>query len=370
MDSDIVTNWVGDRSKARTIDLRSDTVTQPSAEMREAIAQAPVGDDVFRDDPTVLQLEKKIAEMSGKEGALFVPSGTMGNLICVLAHCNERGSELLVGDKAHIHLYEQGGVAQLGGVHPRTVNNLANGTFSIEELELKIRSDDPHYPVTRLVAIENSHNKCGGIALPPAWIADLSATCRKHNLPLHCDGARIFNTCISQGIDLKEALQGINSASICLSKGLGCPVGSLIVGDQTLINRAIRLRKVLGGGMRQAGILAAAGLYALENMVARLAEDHAHATQLAQAINHAGQDRFRVNLDTVDTNIVIMWVDPLLAKPQQVLKKLEEGSVKVRAVEMAVDQVRFTFNCMVTEEDTELTVGKVVHVIRRFLHVE
>lgn len=364
---DVVKSWVGERSNARTIDLRSDTVTQPSLEMREAIAQAPVGDDVFRDDPTVLQLEKKIAEMSGKADALFVPSGTMGNLICVLAHCWERGSEVLLGDLSHIQLYEQGGVAQLGGVHPRSLRNLDDGTFSIREMELKVRSDDQHHPVTRLVAIENSHNKCGGRALPKQWIADLSSTCRKYNLPLHCDGARIFNSCVSQGEDLSSLLQGVDSASICLSKGLGAPVGSLIVGDKTIIARAQRLRKALGGGMRQAGLLAAAGLYSLEHMVSRLQEDHTHARIMAEAINLAGQGRFTVNMETVETNIVLMWVDPTVAQPSQIIERLEQGDVRVRAIQFSAEQVRFVFHCMIGPEDTEAAAAKVTEVIHQFL---
>ncbi|XP_023321463.1 probable low-specificity L-threonine aldolase 2 [Eurytemora carolleeae] len=364
---DIVQTWVGEKSLGRTIDLRSDTVTKPGEKMRTAIFNAPVGDDVFRDDPTVLLLESKIAEMSCKEAGLFVPSGTMGNLISVLTHCSQRGAEILLGDKSHIHLYEQGGVAQLGGVHPRTVKNLQNGTFSLEELESKIRSDDPHHPITSLVAIENSHNKCGGTALPLNWISDLSSVCRKNNLPLHCDGARIFNSCISQGEELSTLLQGVDTASICLSKGLGSPVGSLLVGNKEFIRKAIRARKALGGGMRQAGILAAAGLYSLENMVDRLKEDHDHAKQLAEAINQAGNSRFHVDLKTVETNIVIMWVDPLVATADQVVQRLEEGDIKVRTIDFGVDQVRFVFHCMIQEEDAELVILKVIQVIQQYL---
>jgi len=362
---EVVTTWVG--RSTRVVDLRSDTVTKPSQGMRDAIAGAPVGDDVFRDDPTVLLLEKTMAEMSGKEDALFVPSGTMGNLISVLAHCSERGAEVLLGDKSHIHIYEQGGVAQLGGVHPRTLHNLPDGTFSLEELQLKIREDDPHCPVTSLVAFENSHNKCGGIAVSQDWISELSAVCRKNNLPLHCDGARIFNSCVSQGVDLKTLLQHTDSSSICLSKGLGCPVGSVIVGSTKFIQKAIRLRKVLGGGMRQSGILAAAGLYALENNVKLLAEDHRHAKSLAEAINIAGKGRFKVDLASVQTNIVISWVDPAVAHPTQVEDALAAGDVQVLAIQFSADQVRFTFHNMISDEDAELATLKVVETIEKLL---
>jgi len=287
------------------VDLRSDTITRPSQGMREAMANAEVGDDVFRDDPTVLRLEERMARLTGKEAALLVPSGTMGNLICVMAHCWGRGAEVLLGDRSHIHIYEQGGVAQLGGVHPRTLTNLDDGTFSLEELKEKLRADDPHLPVTKLVAIENSHNKCGGACLPLQWLEEVGTTCSQLGLPLHCDGARLLNAAVSQGVEVSLLLKHCSSASICLSKGLGCPVGSVIVGSRSLIERAIRLRKVLGGGMRQVGVLAAAGLYALDHHVSRLAEDHLHARAMAEVINTMGEGKFVVR--KVDSNLVIVW---------------------------------------------------------------
>jgi len=265
------------------------------------------------------------------------------------------------------HIYEQGGVSQLGGVHPRSLKNKEDGTFSLEELELKIRGDDQHLPVTRLVAIENSHNKCGGRALPLPWIRQVGEICRKNSLALHCDGARIFNSCVSQGVNLKTMLEPVDSASICLSKGLGCPIGSVIVGSKLLIQRAIRLRKVLGGGMRQAGILAAAGIYALDNMVQRLEEDHAHARILATAINEAGNNRFVVKMESVETNIVIMWVDPAITSPNKVMEELESGDVQVRTVQFSPVQIRFTFHCDISRSACQQAVNKVTAVIRTML---
>merc|ERR1711892_630902 len=348
------------------VDLRSDTVTQPSKEMREAMASAEVGDDVFRDDPTVLELEKRVANLAGKEAALYVPSGTMGNLICVLAHCWERGAEILIGDRSHIHIYEQGGVAQLGSVHPRTLKNLEDGTFSIEELESKVREDDQHLPITTLVAIENTHNKCGGRALPLEWLEQLGKTCKRLGLPLHCDGARIFNAAVSQGKTIADLLQHVDSASICLSKGLCCPVGSVIVGTKELMQKAIRVRKVLGGGMRQVGILAAAGLYALDHQVDKLAEDHKHAKTIADVINTSGKNRFVVN--HVDSNLVIVWVDPTLCSISIVLTELASGtSIQVRALEWTKTELRLAFHCNISHELADAANKKVEQVINKLL---
>jgi len=326
------------------VDLRSDTVTKPSAEMRQAMANAEVGDDVFRDDPTVLELEARVAALAGKEAALFVPSGTMGNLICVLSHCNSRGQEILLGDLSHIHYYEQGGVATLGGVHPRTLKTREDGTFCLQELKDKVRDDDPHLPVTSLVAIENTHNKCGGRVLPLSWLEELGATCRQLGLPLHCDGARIFHAVEHLGVSLKKLLEQCDSASICLSKGLGCPVGSVIVGTKTLMARALRVRKALGGGLRQAGILAAAGIFALDNQVARLSEDHKHARMIAQAVSNVG--RGRLSLRQVDTNIVIVGVDPTLATPGQVVAALAKAGIL--GMEVTRTEFRLTLHCGIT----------------------
>jgi threonine aldolase len=265
------------------IDLRSDTVTYPTPAMREAMARAEVGDDVYGDDPTVNRLQEISASMLGKEAALFVASGTMGNLAALLAHC-ARGDEVILGDKAHTFLYEAGGISALGGVHSHQVANQPDGTMLLEDILAAIRPDDPHFPVTRLVALENTHNRCGGVVLSPDYTRQVGQLCKEHNLVLHLDGARVFNAAIAQGVSAKELADPADSVTFCLSKALCAPVGSVLCGSKDFIQRAHRIRKQLGGGMRQAGILAAAGIVALESMIDRLAEDHARAKRLAQGL--------------------------------------------------------------------------------------
>ena len=266
-----------------SIDLRSDTVTQPTPAMREAMATAQVGDDVFGDDPTINRLQELAASRMGKEAGLFVPSGTMGNLASILAHCT-RGDEAILGDKAHTVLYEAGGISALGGVHSRQVANQPDGTLRLEDIEAAIRSDDPHHPISRLVALENTHNRCGGVALTPAYTQAVGELAHQHGLVLHLDGARIFNAAVVQGVTARELAEPADSVTFCLSKGLSAPVGSVICGSREFIYRAHRMRKMLGGGMRQAGILAAAGIVALETMVERLADDHRRARMLAEGL--------------------------------------------------------------------------------------
>lgn len=263
-----------------TIDLRSDTVTHPTDEMRAAMAQADVGDDVYGEDPTVNRLQAMAAERLGKEAGLFLPSGTMGNLIAVLVHC-ARGDEVILGDRAHTFLYEGGGIAALGGVHPHIVPNQADGTIKLEDIGGALRPDNPHQPPTRLVLLENTHNRCGGAPISAAYTAQVGEFCREHELGLHIDGARIFDAEVALRTPAHELAAPADSITFCLSKGLCAPVGSVLCGSRPFIKQAVRLRKMLGGGMRQAGVLAAAGIVALESMVDRLAEDHAHARSLA-----------------------------------------------------------------------------------------
>ncbi|MFP3854859.1 MAG: low-specificity L-threonine aldolase [Anaerolineales bacterium] len=263
------------------IDLRSDTVTKPTAEMREAMASAEVGDDVYGEDPTVNELQDVAAEMLGKEAALYVPSGTMGNLAAVLAHC-ERGEEAILGHQAHQFIFEAGGMAALGGVHPRTVPNDEMGRLPLNEVEAAIRPADPHHPVTSLICYENTHNLRWGAVLPSAYDRDLRILADEYGLPIHLDGARIFNAAVARGQSPAEVAAAADSVTFCLSKGLCAPVGSVLCGSAGFIEKAHRVRKQLGGGMRQAGILAAAGLVALRQMVDRLAEDHRRAKVLAQ----------------------------------------------------------------------------------------
>ena len=265
------------------IDLRSDTVTQPTPAMRQAMAQAVVGDDVYKEDPTVNRLQEIAAELTGKEAGLFVPSGTMGNLIGLLAHC-QRGDEVILGDKAHTFLYEAGGISALGGVHSHQVTNQPDGTLALDDIEDAIRPDDAHHPITRLVALENTHNRCGGVVLSPQYTRAVGDLAHRRNLKLHLDGARLFNAAIALGVSAKELAGPADSVTFCLSKALCAPVGSVLCGSKDFIYQAHRLRKQLGGGMRQAGILAAAGIVALETMIDRLAEDHARAKRLAESL--------------------------------------------------------------------------------------
>lgn len=265
------------------IDLRSDTVTQPTLAMRKAMAEAVVGDDVYGEDPTINRLQEMAAERMGKEAGLFVPSGTMGNLIAILTSCN-RGDEAIMGNLSHTFLFEAGGAAALGGVHPMTLPNQPDGTLDLEAIQAAIRGEDVHQPITRLIVLENTHNMCGGVPLRAEYTRAVGELAHRRGLRFHLDGARIFNAAVALGVEAKELARPANSVTFCLSKGLCAPVGSVLCGSQEFITRARRIRKQLGGGMRQAGILAAAGIVALEQMVDRMREDHARAKRLAKGL--------------------------------------------------------------------------------------
>ncbi|MDE2431030.1 MAG: low-specificity L-threonine aldolase, partial [Burkholderiales bacterium] len=262
-------------------DFRSDTVTRPGAAMRAAMAAAEVGDDVFGDDPTVHQLENLAARMLNKEAALYLPTGTQANLIALMAHC-ERGDEYIVGQKAHCYRWEAGGAAVLGSIQPQPLTNQADGTILLADILDAIKPDDPHFARTRLLALENT---TGGKVLPAQYVNAATALARQHGLNTHLDGARLFNAAIKSGVAASALAENFDSVSVCLSKGLGAPVGSVLCASAPLIAKARRLRKMLGGGMRQAGIIAAAGIYALQHHVERLADDHANATLLAQGLS-------------------------------------------------------------------------------------
>lgn len=266
------------------IDLRSDTVTQPTPEMREAMSKAPVGDDVYEDDPTVNKLQEMAAALLGKEAALFVPSGTMGNLLALLTHC-QRGHEAIVGDQSHIYLNEAGGMSALGGIHPHPVHNQADGTLALDDIRASIQSEDVHHTITRLVCIENTQNICGGVPLTAEYTRQVGELAHANNLALHIDGARLFNAAVAQNVSAKELAAPADSVMFCLSKGLAAPIGSMLVGSAKFIKRARHLRKMLGGGMRQVGIVAAAGILSLESMIERLDEDHARARRLAEGLS-------------------------------------------------------------------------------------
>jgi len=353
---------------ARVIDLRSDTVTQPSALMRVAMAEAEVGDDVYGEDPTVAALQKKAADLFGKESALFVPSGTMGNLIGVMSHCRSRGEEIILGHKCHLLLYEQGGVAQIGGVHPRAVWNKKDGTIDLKEIDDAVRDEDPHYPRTRLICLENTHNKCGGKVLPRAFLSDVRALATEKGLGVHLDGARFFNALAEYDEDPRDVAAAFDSLSVCLSKGLGAPVGSLLVGSEDLVTFGIRLRKVLGGGMRQAGVIAAAGQIAMDAGRRRLKEDHKHAKMLASCIADLSSPLISIDPSTVHTNIVICDVDVKTVDPAEILRRLavvdDKFQVSIRAGAMSASDIRFVTHVDVTHEDVQIAMLKIEKTIQ------
>jgi threonine aldolase len=307
------------------IDLRSDTVTQPTQEMRDVMARAEVGDDVYGEDPTINRLQEISAERLGKEAALFVPSGSMGNLAALLTHC-QRGDEAILGELSHPYFYEAGSMAALGGIQPRPLRNQPDGTLLLEDIEAAIREDDPHYPITRLVAVENTHNRCNGIPLTAEYIQDVGKLAKKHKLAFHIDGARIFNAQVALGVPAKKLAAPADSITFCLSKGLCAPVGSVLSGSKEFIAKALRVRKQLGGGMRQAGILAAAGIVALEKMVDRLAEDHERARKLAAGL--AQISGLQVNPQY--TNIVrFKLTDGSKLKPDAIVSRLAKEGVRL-----------------------------------------
>jgi len=268
----------------KTVDLRSDTVTLPPPEMRRAIAEAELGDDVFRGDPTVNRLEALAAKLMGKEAALLTTSGTQSNLTAMLSHC-QRGDEVIIGDEAHILHFEAGGAFALGGLGLRTVRNDEQGRLDLEAVRRAVRLQDVHFPPTGLICVENTHNRCGGSVLSVDDLAAVRSLADEYGLPLHLDGARIFNAAVALGVPASQLAQYADSVSFSLCKGLACPIGSVLCGSHEFIRRARRYRKMLGGGMRQAGIIAAAGVYALENLVERLAEDHENARVLAEGLS-------------------------------------------------------------------------------------
>jgi len=292
-------------------DFRSDTTTHPTEKMRQAMANAVVGDDVFGEDPTVNALEQKAAAMFGKERGLYVTSGTMGNLLAVLAHC-ARGDEVIMGTMGHTFVHEAGGVSVVGGVVIHTVPNQADGTLSLQDLENALRNpNDVHEPISRLVILENTQNACGGIPLSLKYTESVAAFTRKHGLSLHMDGARIFNAAVALGLPASKLVEPTDSITFCLSKGLCAPVGSVLCGDAAFINKARRLRKMLGGGMRQAGIIAAAGIVALDEMVDRLAEDHYRAAALGAGLRKIG--KVHLTRNSPQTNMVFFKLDESVA---------------------------------------------------------
>jgi threonine aldolase len=329
------------------IDLRSDTVTRPTAAMRRAMMSAEVGDDVFGEDPTIKELERRTAELLGKEAALFVPSGTMANQVAVGVQAGP-GDELLCDPTSHVYVWEGGGIARLWGVTTRTFAGDC-GRLSVDRLEGAIRPDDGHYVRTRLVCLENTHNRGGGSVYSVGAVAGIASWARAHGLSLHLDGARLMNAVVASGVPAAEWGRHFDTISICFSKGLGAPVGSAFVGSADLVRKAHRLRKVLGGGMRQAGILAAAAIHALDNHVERLAEDHTNARTLAQAVAETEGLRFESGMP--ETNLVWVEVDPSLGTAPEVAARLREQGVLVAALGPRV--LRACTHLDVTRADVE-----------------
>ena len=337
----------------KVIDLRSDTVTRPTEAMRDAIARAEVGDSVYGEDPTVNKLQDVAAEMIGKEAALFVPTGTMGNLVSILTHC-KRGDEVILGKRSHTFLNEAGGISALGGVHPFPIDNCSDGTLPLVDVSKAIRSNEnPHHPSTRVITIENTHNDCGGVAIGAEYTEQLADLAHKNDLLVHLDGARIFNAAIKLGLPVRELTTPVDSIQFCLSKGLGAPVGSLICGSKDFINRAVRVRMQLGGGMRQAGIIAAAGLVALEHMVDRLQEDHERAYRLASELNDLPDIDAPWNENA--TNMVfINFVEGANLRGYEVGEALKKEGVLVDV--KGSSRIRLVVHCHISDEDIDETI--------------
>jgi threonine aldolase len=335
----------------KTIDLRSDTVTLPTQAMREAIFHAELGDDVFGEDPTTNRLEKIAAERMGKEAAIMVASGAMANLVSVLTHC-QRGEEVILGDRSHMFLYEAGSMSTVGSIHPHTVANQPDGTMLLEDIESAIRGNNVHFPRSRLICLENTHNRCYGSALTPSYTESVAKLAADRGLSVHLDGARVFNAAIALGVDVTELTCHADSVCFCLSKGLSSPIGSLICGSSDFIAEARRNRKVLGGGMRQSGIIAAAGITALEQMVDRLAQDHENAKHLAEGI--ARIPGLSIELNRIQTNIVYFDMADEQITAGKLVKQLADRGIKI--LQLAPSRLRAVTHYGISAEDVDLAL--------------
>ena len=365
------------RPPPRAVDFRSDTVTRPTAEMRRAMAEAAVGDDVWGDDPTVLQLQREAAEVFGKEAGLFVPSGTMGNLCSLMAHCHARGSEIIVGSESHICHYEQGGCSSIAGIHSRQVPNEPDGTIPLEALKRAVRANrssceehshplDDHFPVTRVICLENTHNRCGAHALPVEYLDSVGLLARELGVKVHLDGARVMNAAVALGVSPKRLVQACDSVSVCLSKALGAPAGSVVVGEASFITKARRARKALGGSMRQSGVLAAPGLLALHKMPEKLVQDHKNARLLAEMLLERGGKHVKSGLlelgKEVSTNMVYVRVS---AKANAVVSELEKRGVLAGAEDD--DTIRFVLHHEISQGDIEPAVEHFLDILENHI---
>lgn len=329
---------------AGVIDLRSDTVTQPCQNMRALMASAETGDDVYGEDPSVKQLESYAAELLNKQAAVFCPSGTQSNLMGLLSHCG-RGDEYIVGSVAHTYLYEGGGAAVLGSIQPQPLTLQADATMDLSELEKAIKPKDVHYARTKLICLENTH---GGLPLPDGYTQDVKAIAQRHGLSMHLDGARLFNAVVAGNTSAATLTADFDSVSICLSKGLGAPVGSLLVGSNKFIDEARHWRKMLGGGMRQAGIIAAAGLYALQNNVSRLSDDHRRASELANALGQI--DGVSIPLGQANTNMLYVSVS------QAMRERLAERAANYNILLPAGEQMRLVTHLNINDDDLKAII--------------
>jgi len=342
----------------KKIDLRSDTVTLPTDEMREAMNNAEVGDDVYQEDPTINRLEELAAKKLGKEAALFVPSGTMGNLIAVLTHC-QRGDEVILEMDSHIYYYEVGGMSAVAGVIPRLIAG-DKGILDPQDIKRALREENLHYPKTTLICVENTHNRAGGTIIPPEIIEEICQLGHERNIQVHLDGARIFNAAVALNIEPALLTKNVDSVMFCLSKGLSAPVGSILAGSKEFIQRARKNRKMLGGGMRQAGILAAAGIIALEKMVDRLKEDHKNARILGEGLADIGG--IKVDLETIQTNMACFDLQESSMDTFQFLPKLAEYNIL--GSPRPPTKVRLVTHYGIIEDDIYATIKAIKEIVK------
>lgn len=354
----IIISTFKEKNSLKKIDLRSDTVTLPTDEMREAMNNADVGDDVYQEDPTVNQLEELAAKKMGKEAALFIPSGTMGNLIAVLTHC-QRGEEIILEADSHIYYYEVGGMSAVAGVIPRLI--IGNkGILDPQDIKKALRDENLHYPKTTLICLENTHNRAGGTIISPKMVEKICQLAHQRNIQVHLDGARIFNAAVALNIEPVLLTKSVDSVMFCLSKGLSAPVGSILAGSKEFIQRARKNRKMLGGGMRQAGILAAAGIIAIENMVERLEDDHKNAQILGEGLTDIGG--IKVDLETIQTNMVCFDLRESGMDTYQFLPKLAEYNIL--GSPRPPSKVRLVTHYGISEDDIYTTIKAIKEIVK------
>ena len=335
----------------KIIDLRSDTVTLPNEDMRRSIFEARVGDDVLQEDPTIQKLEQNASNLLGKEAGLFIPSGTMGNLISFLVHC-PRGTEAILGNKSHTFIYEAGGISSFGGIHSHQLNNNEDGTIDLDDIENAVRKDNVHFPRTSLISLENTHNMCFGTPITGDYIELVSNIAKENGIKIHIDGARLFNAAVALDIDVKELVKDVDSVTFCLSKGLSAPVGSVLCGNKNFIHEARRIRKALGGGMRQAGIIAAAGLVSLGKMISQLKVDHENAKRLADGISTISG--LSVNTKKVYSNILYFSVDESIMKGSELVQKMGQHNVKF--FEVSPNRFRLVTHSNISSDNVNTTL--------------